>query len=140
MNGRLVYFDELNALRLLYDQILGDGFGVEAVQNHDSLPYRSSEYAGILDHCRDQCIRFFAYMVLEQGALTGKYHPENPLPEGSSRAKIYNGALAQIEGPDGQARLDRPEPVCSNGRCRESLGHREGYNADHRRRSGGASS
>ncbi|WP_105402547.1 aldo/keto reductase [Neorhizobium sp. T7_12] len=83
----------------LADQILGEaGFRVEAVQNHYSLLYRNSEDAGILDHCRSQGIRFFAYMVLEQGALTGKYHTENPLPEGSSRAKIYNGMLAQLKG------------------------------------------
>jgi aryl-alcohol dehydrogenase-like predicted oxidoreductase len=82
----------------LADQILGEaGFRVEAVQNHYSLLYRSSEDAGILDYCRNRSIVFFAYMVLEQGALTGKYSPENPLPEGSSRAKIYNGMLAQLK-------------------------------------------
>lgn len=82
----------------LADQILREaGFRVEAVQNHYSLLYRSSEYAGILDYCRNQGIRFFAYMVLEQGALTGKYSLENPLPEGSSRAEIYNGMLAQLK-------------------------------------------
>lgn len=81
----------------LADQILGEaGFRVEAIQNHYSLLYRSSEDAGIMDYCRSQGIPFFAYMVLEQGALTGKYSPENPLPEGSSRAKIYNGMLAQL--------------------------------------------
>jgi myo-inositol catabolism protein IolS len=82
----------------LADQILGEaGFRVERIQNHYSLLYRSSEYAGILDYCRNHGIAFFAYMVLEQGALTGKYSPENPLPEGSSRAKIYNGMLAQLK-------------------------------------------
>ena len=82
----------------LADQILGEaGFRVEAIQNHYSLLYRSCEHTGILDYCRDQGIPFFAYMVLEQGALTGKYSLENPLPEGSSRAKIYNGMLAQLK-------------------------------------------
>ena len=82
----------------LADQILGEaGFRVEAIQNHYSLLYRSCEHAGILDYCRDQGISFFAYMVLEQGALTGKYSLETPLPEGSSRAKIYNGMLAQLK-------------------------------------------
>lgn len=82
----------------LADQILGAaGFGVEAVQNHYSLLYRNSENAGILDHCRENGIRFFAYMVLEQGALTGRYSPKNPLPEGSSRAKIYNCMLPQLK-------------------------------------------
>ncbi|WP_292110245.1 aldo/keto reductase [Mesorhizobium sp.] len=82
----------------LANRILGEaGFRVEAVQNHYSLLYRSSEDAGILDYCRDQGIPFFAYMVLEQGALTGKYSPQNPLPEGSSRAKAYNGLLPQLK-------------------------------------------
>ena len=35
-------------------------------------------------------------MVLEQGALTGRYSPENPLPAGSSRAEAYNGMLPQM--------------------------------------------
>lgn len=82
----------------LADQILGEaGFRVEAVQNHYSLLYRSSEKAGILDYCREHDIQFFAYMVLEQGALTGKYSPDNPLPEGSSRAEIYNDLLPQLK-------------------------------------------
>ncbi|TPK96446.1 MULTISPECIES: aldo/keto reductase [unclassified Mesorhizobium] len=82
----------------LASQILGGaGFRVEAVQNHYSLLYRSSEQAGILDYCRNHCIPFFAYMVLEQGALTGKYSPENPLPEGSNRAENYNGMLPQLK-------------------------------------------
>jgi aryl-alcohol dehydrogenase-like predicted oxidoreductase len=82
----------------LADQILGDaGFRVEAVQNHYSLVYRSSEDAGILDYCRGNDIQFFSYMVLEQGALTGRYGPEHPLPEGSSRAEVYNGLLPQLK-------------------------------------------
>jgi myo-inositol catabolism protein IolS len=36
-------------------------------------------------------------MVLEQGALTGNYSPENPLPEGSNRAATYNGMLPQLK-------------------------------------------
>jgi aryl-alcohol dehydrogenase-like predicted oxidoreductase len=82
----------------LADQILGEaGFRVEAVQNHYSLLYRSSERAGIIDHCREHDVRFFSYMVLEQGALTGTYGPAHPLPEGSSRAAAYNGILPQLQ-------------------------------------------
>ncbi len=82
----------------LANQILGEaGFRVEAVQNHYSLLYRSSEQAGILDYCRNHGIPFFAYMVLEQGALTGKYSPDNPLPEGSDRAKNYKDTLPRLK-------------------------------------------
>lgn len=80
------------------NRILGEaGFRVEAVQNHYSLLYRSSEDAGILDYCRNQGIPFLAYMVLEQGALTGRYSPENPLPEGTNRAQAYNAMLPQLK-------------------------------------------
>lgn len=70
---------------------------ISAVQNHYSLLYRSSEYAGILDYCRENDIQFFAYMVLEQGALSGKYDTKHPLPAGSQRAETYNPVLPQLE-------------------------------------------
>jgi len=35
-------------------------------------------------------------MVLEQGALSGKYNKENPLPEESDRGKKYNPVLPQL--------------------------------------------
>jgi aryl-alcohol dehydrogenase-like predicted oxidoreductase len=80
------------------NRILGEaGFQVEAIQNHYSLLYRSSERAGILDYCRNHGIPFFAYMVLEQGALSGKYSRENPLPEGTNRAQAYNDMLPQLK-------------------------------------------
>ncbi|MBN3822039.1 aldo/keto reductase [Burkholderia sp. Ac-20384] len=80
------------------NRILGEaGFRVEAIQNHYSLLYRGAEHAGILDYCRNQGIPFFAYMVLEQGALSGKYGPEHPLPEGSNRAETYNGMLPRLK-------------------------------------------
>lgn len=36
-------------------------------------------------------------MVLEQGALSGRYSLENPLPEGSNRAQIYNDMLPRLK-------------------------------------------
>lgn len=74
-----------------------EGIHISAVQNHYSLLYRSSEEAGILDYCKKNGITFFAYMVLEQGALSGKYNTTNPLPEGSQRGETYNPMLPQIE-------------------------------------------
>ncbi len=73
------------------------GLKLSAVQNHYSLINRSSEDSGILDYCRENGITFFAYMVLEQGALSGKYDTEHPMPEGSDRAKIYNPVLDRLE-------------------------------------------
>ena len=36
-------------------------------------------------------------MVLEQGALTGKYGTEHPFPEDSDRGRTYNPMLPQLE-------------------------------------------
>lgn len=73
-----------------------EGVHLSAVQNHYSLLYRSSEKAGILDYCKKNGIDFWAYMVLEQGALSGKYDTAHPLPEGSQRGATYNPLLPQI--------------------------------------------
>lgn len=74
-----------------------EGVHLSAVQNHYSLLYRSSEKAGILDYCNEKGIDFWSYMVLEQGALSGKYDTAHPLPEGSQRGDTYNPLLPQIE-------------------------------------------
>ena len=85
------------------NEILGEaGFKVSAVQNHFSLLYRSSEKGGVLDYCREQGIEFWAYMVLEQGALSGKYNKENPLPAESERGQKYNPVLPQLEALTGE--------------------------------------
>ena len=73
------------------------GLKLGAIQNHYSLLNRSSEDSGILEYCRQNDIIFFSYMVLEQGALTGKYDTSHPFPEGSDRANAYGDSLAQIE-------------------------------------------
>ena len=80
------------------NEILGaEGFKVGAVQNHFSLLYRSSEKGGVLDYCKQHGIDFWAYMVLEQGALSGKYNRQNPLPAESDRGKKYNPVLDKLE-------------------------------------------
>lgn len=80
------------------NEILGaEGFRVSAVQNHFSLLHRSSERAGILDYCRENGITFYAYMVLEQGALTGRFDTEHPFPAGTGRGEAYNPHLKELE-------------------------------------------
>ena len=79
-------------------EILGEaGFKVSAVQNHFSLLYRSSEKGGVPDYCRANGIQFWAYMVLEQGALSGLYSSANPLPADSDRGRKYNPVLPRLE-------------------------------------------
>jgi aryl-alcohol dehydrogenase-like predicted oxidoreductase len=87
----------LQQIKQANDILKQEGFAISAVQNHYSLLYRSSEDAGILDYCRENGITFFAYMVLEQGALSGKYNTKNPLPAGSGRGETYNKILPQLE-------------------------------------------
>ena len=51
----------------------------------------------IIPYCQENGIDFWAYMVLEQGALSGKYDIRHPLPAGSQRGETYNPMLPQIE-------------------------------------------
>ena len=79
-------------------EILGaEGLKVSAIQNHYSLLNRSSKTSGILDWCKANGAIFFSYMVLEQGALSGKYDTANPFPAKSARGQVYNPVLSQIE-------------------------------------------
>ena len=74
-----------------------EGLRISAIQNHYSLLNRSSETSGILDYCKEHDITFFSYMVLEQGALTGKYDTKHPFPADSDRGRTYNPMLPQLE-------------------------------------------
>ena len=88
---------DLSEIKEANEILKENGLKLGAVQNHYSLLNRSSEDSGILDYCRENDIIFFSYMVLEQGALSGKYDTEHPFPEGSDRANAYGDSLAQIE-------------------------------------------
>ncbi len=80
------------------DEILrAHGLRVGAVQNHFSLINRSSEDSGILAWCRENDAAFFSYMVLEQGALSGKYTTANPMPADSARGETYNPIMDKLE-------------------------------------------
>ena len=72
------------------DKILKEsGYKLHAIQNHYSLLYRTVETSGILDYCKEKEIAVFSYMVLEQGALSGKYTKDNPLPSGTRRGEAF---------------------------------------------------
>ena len=87
----------IDEIRRANEILAAEGFKVSAVQNHFSLLYRSSERGGVLDYCKENDIQFWAYMTLEQGALSGKYSPENPLPAESDRGKKYNPVLNKLQ-------------------------------------------
>lgn len=75
----------------------GHGLRLSAVQNHYSLLNRFSEEAGILEYCREKGLQFFSYMVLEQGALSGRYDAQHLMPEDSARGKVYNPMMTELE-------------------------------------------
>lgn len=77
--------------------LAAEGLKISAVSNHFSLLHRSSEKAGILDYCQENGITFYAYMVLEQGALTGRFDTAHPFPEGTGRGEAYNPHLKELE-------------------------------------------
>ena len=86
------------------DVILSDKFtpqcadpSAENAVTELSLLNRSSETSGILDYCKEKDITFFSYMVLEQGALSGKYDTGHPFPADSDRGAVYNPMLPQLD-------------------------------------------
>ena len=60
-----------------------EGLKLGAVQNHFSL--LRNDQQPIIDYCNKNGIRYYAYMVLEQGALSGKYNAKNHFPTFSMR-------------------------------------------------------
>lgn len=84
--------------------LASEGLRVSAVQNHYSLLHRSSEQAGILNYCKENNITFYSYMVLEQGALSGKYDKDHPFPDGSDRAAVYKPMLRELNELIGEMR------------------------------------
>lgn len=74
------------------------GLKLGGVQNHYSLIYRNSERAGVLGWCVENKVPFFAYMVLEQGALSGRYNSKNPFPLFSRRGMAFKkSTLKKLE-------------------------------------------
>lgn len=65
------------------------GFKLAGVQNHYSLIFRKYEAENVLSYCNERNIPFFAYMVLEQGALTGRFNGKNGFPIFSRRGMAF---------------------------------------------------
>lgn len=87
----------LAELKIANEILQGAGLKISAVQNHYSLLNRSSEISGILEYCKANDIIFYSYMVLEQGALSGKYNTQNLFPIDSDRGRTYNPMMPAIE-------------------------------------------
>ncbi|MBQ5316385.1 MAG: aldo/keto reductase [Oscillospiraceae bacterium] len=68
-----------------------------AVQNHFSL--LRNDQQPIIDYCKQRGITYYAYMVLEQGALAGRYSAENHFPTFSMRNLSFpKSKFKKIEG------------------------------------------
>ena len=93
-SGRVKHIDvsnhSLEQVKHVQEILKPAGVQISAVQNHFSLLYRNSIEDGLLDYCKENGIQFFSYMVLEQGALSGKYDSQHPMPADSNRGKTYN--------------------------------------------------
>lgn len=80
-----------------------EGLSLGAVQNHFSL--LRNDQSEIIDFCHANEIDYYAYMVLEQGALSGYYNVQNPFPALSLRGISFpkrkfrkiDGLLAQMK-------------------------------------------
>ena len=73
------------------------GLRLGAVQNHFSL--LRNDQQPIIDYCNENGITYYAYMVLEQGALTGRYSEKNPFPFFSMRGRAFpKSKFRKIEG------------------------------------------
>lgn len=74
-------------LRDAYEQLKKRGIPLASNQVNYSLIYRLPEENGVKATCDELGITLIAYSPIAQGALTGKYTPENP-PTGP-RGRIY---------------------------------------------------
>lgn len=74
-----------------------EGLKLGAVQNHFSL--LRNDQQPIIDYCNANGIRYYAYMVLEQGALSGHYSAKNHFPVFSFRNLLFpKSKFVRIEG------------------------------------------
>ncbi|MBP7188038.1 MAG: aldo/keto reductase [Ruminococcus sp.] len=73
----------LNDIKTAESFLDKQGLRLGAVQNHFSL--LRNDQQPIIDYCNKKGITYYAYMVLEQGALAGRYNAENHFPTFSMR-------------------------------------------------------
>lgn len=64
-----------------------EGLKLDAVQNHFSL--LRNDQQEIINYCNQNGIRYYAYMVLEQGALSGHYDSKHHFPALSMRGLSF---------------------------------------------------
>jgi len=70
----------LTQAKAAQDILTASGFTLGAIQNHFSLLSNPDLQAPLIQWCNDNQIPFFSYMVLEQGALSGRYSHKKGFP------------------------------------------------------------
>ena len=74
-----------------------NGLKLGAVQNHFSL--LRCDQQELIEYCNSRGITYYAYMVLEQGALAGRYDSKNHFPTFSMRNLMFpKSKFKKIEG------------------------------------------
>lgn len=87
----------LQDIKMAEEILSKDGFNLGAVQNHFSL--LRSDQQPIIDYCNSKGITYYAYMVLEQGALAGSYNAKHHFPTFSMRNLSFpKRKFKKIEG------------------------------------------
>ena len=77
----------LKDIRTAEDILSREGLSLGAVQNHFSL--LRNDQQPLIDYCNSKGITYYAYMVLEQGALAGRYNATCPFPLLSMRRLAF---------------------------------------------------
>lgn len=87
----------LNDIKTAESFLDKQGLKLSAVQNHFSL--LRNDQQPIINYCNKKGITYYAYMVLEQGALAGRYSAENHFPTFSMRSLAFpKSKFKKIEG------------------------------------------
>ncbi|MBR4579957.1 MAG: aldo/keto reductase [Lachnospiraceae bacterium] len=87
----------LENIKVAESELAKEGLKLGAVQNHFSL--LRNDQQPIINYCNGNGIMYCAYMVLEQGALSGHYNAENHFPTFSMRNFSFpKSKFKKIEG------------------------------------------
>lgn len=83
----------LEEIKKAQEILSGCHISLYGVQNHYSLISRDWEENGVLDWCKNNHVKFYAWSVMEQGALSGKMH----FNTFSIRGRLYNKKVKKME-------------------------------------------
>ena len=87
----------LEHIHIAEKELAKAGLKLGAVQNHFSL--LRNDQQPIIDYCNANGIKYYAYMVLEQGALSGHYDASHHFPAFSMRNMAFpKSKFIKIEG------------------------------------------